>query len=585
MTAPDPVAAFQAAEAAVGARYKPERLIAANRDRVLFLALDQVLRRRVSLRLNFYSDEPTRAWFLREAEALGQLDHPAIRHVYDVGTAGTLAYRVGNWVDGEGLQEAVQRGPRPIPTVHTLARDLLSAMEHAHARGIILRRVVPPSLIVSPAGRATITDVRFSSWTLPVIPPDAVPTQQAFMAPEVRRGAAGDPASDVYTAGGLLYYAITAREPPLDVRDLRLPSALRPNCPRALERVILRALRPAPEDRYLTAVEMLEDFTSEAGTFETPVVTPIAGVPALLEGEDRVRWEKRLRRALGDDYELLGQLGQGGFGRVYRVRDLHLEREVALKVLHPLLTQEPAVVERFRREAQLAARLNHPNIVNIYDIAGRSGLIWYTMELINGPSLAQLVDSEGPLPLDKVLRLLREALSALAHAHGSGLVHRDIKPENMLIEPDGSLRITDFGLALALRGAGKYGGATSQSGTPQFASPEQLLGERVDQRSDLYSLAAVAYYALLGAAPFPGVTPEQVLARQTTNQFPVTDGLREDVPPALWEVLDRALRAEVDARYPSAAEFLQALNRAAGGGGSRRQGGDLARVAARWLKI
>jgi hypothetical protein len=95
----------------------------------------------------------------------------------------------------------------------------------------------------------------------------------------------------------------------------------------------------------------------------------------------------------------------------------------------------------------------------------------------------------------------------------------------------------------------------------------------------------VAYYALLGAAPFPGVTPEQVLARQTTNQFPVTDGLREDVPPALWEVLDRALRAEVDARYPSAAEFLQALNRAAGGGGARRQGGDLARVAARWLKI
>lgn len=575
MTAPDPATAFQAAEAAVGTRYQVERLVAANRERVLFIAVDRVLKRRVSLRVNFYSDEPTRAWFLREAEALGQLDHPAIRHVYDVGTPGTLAYRVGNWIDGEGLKEAVQRGARPIPTVHTLARDLLSAMEHAHARGIVLRRVVPASLIVSPAGRATITDVRFSSWTLPVIPPGAVPTQQAFMAPEVRDGAAGDPASDVYTAGTILYYAITAQEPALDTEGLRRPTEVRPNCPRALERVILRALRPAPEDRYLTAAEMLEDFASEAGTFETPVVTPIAGVPALLDGEDRARWEKRLRRALGDDYELLAQLGQGGFGRVYRVRDLHLEREVALKVLHPLLTQEPAVVERFRREAQLAARLSHPNIVNIYDIAGRSGLIWYTMELIEGPSLAQLVEREGPIPLDKVLRLLREALSALAHAHSSGLVHRDIKPENMLLEPDGSLRITDFGLALALRGAGKYGGATSQSGTPQFASPEQLLGERVDQRSDLYSLAAVAYYALLGTAPFPGVTPEQVLARQTTNQFPVTDGVREDVPGELWEVLDRALRSEVEARYPSAAEFLQALNGAAGRA-PKRQGTHLA---------
>jgi serine/threonine-protein kinase len=404
------------------------------------------------------------------------------------------------------------------------------------------------------------------------------------MAPEVRDGTAGDPLSDVYTAGGILYYAITGQEPPLDTRSVRPPTALRPNCPRALERVILRALQPVADDRYLTAAEMLEDFASEAGTFETPVVTPIAGVPALLDEEDRVRWEKRLRRALGDDYELLVQLGRGGFGRVYRVRDLHLEREVALKVLHPLLTQEPAVVERFRREAQLAARLNHPNIVNIYDIAGRSGLIWYTMELIQGPSLAQLVDREGPLPLEKVLRLLREALSALAHAHGSGLVHRDIKPENMLLEPDGSLRITDFGLALALRGAGKYGGATSQSGTPQFASPEQLLGERVDQRSDLYSLGAVAYYALLGTAPFPGITPEQVLARQTTNQFPVTTGLRDDVPAELWEVLDRALRAEVDARYPSAAEFLQALNRAAGSA-PKTPRPDLARVAARWLKI
>jgi serine/threonine-protein kinase len=264
------------------------------------------------------------------------------------------------------------------------------------------------------------------------------------------------------------------------------------------------------------------------------------------------------------------------------VRDLHLEREVALKVLHPTLTQDPAVVERFRREAQLAARLNHPNIVNIFDIAGRSGLIWYTMALIQGPSLAQLVERQGPLPLDRVFRLLREALSALAHAHGSGLVHRDIKPENMLLEPGGSLKITDFGLALALRG-GKFGGATSQSGTPQFASPEQLLGERVDPRSDLYSLAAVAYYALLGRPPFPGATPEQVLARQTTNQFPTTTDQRADVPPEVWAVLERALHADVDARFPSAAEFLQALNRAVGSG--QRPGGELARVAARWLRI
>jgi serine/threonine protein kinase len=399
------------------------------------------------------------------------------------------------------------------------------------------------------------------------------------MAPEVRGGAVGDPAADVYTAAALLYFAVTGQEPPADPRQLRRPTELRPNCPRTIERIVMRAMRPAPETRYLNAAEMLEDLASDAGSFETGPVS-LGEAPVALE-EDRARWEQRLRRALGDDYELLELLGTGGFGRVYRVRDLHLEREVALKVLHPTYTQDPAVVERFRREAQLAARLNHPNIVNIYDIAGRSGLLWYTMELIDGPNLAQLVEREGPLPLDRLLRLLREGLSALAHAHGFGLVHRDIKPENMLIEPDGSLRITDFGLALALRG--KFGGATSQSGTPQFASPEQLLGERVDQRSDLYSLAAVAYYALLGTPPFPGQTPEQILAKQTTNQFPTSRGRREDVTEVLERVLDRALRANVADRYATAAEFLQAVDRAAEESG-REPVTDWARAAARWLR-
>ena len=579
MTAPDPVRAFERTSAALGARYRLERIAASNADRVLFAAYDATLKRRVSIRVNFYRDEPSRAWFLREAEALGQLDHPAIRHVYDAGVVGELAYRIGNWTDAEGLEESVRRGPRSIPSVLSLARDLLGALAHAHLQGIVVRRIVPASVLMGASGGGTITDLRFSSYTLPAVPAGTRPDMPMYMAPEVRDGTVGDPACDVYTAGALLYFAVTGQHPPLDPREVRRPTELRPTCPRAIERIVLRALKPAPEDRYLTAAEMLEDLASDAGTFETRAATVTQG--PLTHPEDRARWEKWLRRALGDDYELLGLLGSGGFGRVYRVRDLHLEREVALKVLHPALTQDTEVVERFRREAQLAARLSHPNIVNIYDIAGRFGLIWYTMELIDGPSLAQLVEQSGPLPLDQVLRLLREALSALAHAHGYGLVHRDIKPENMLIDPTGSVQITDFGLALALRG--KYGGATSQSGTPQFASPEQLLGERVDQRSDLYSLAAVVYYALLGTPPFPGATTEQVLARQTTNQLPSPRERREDISEALERVLDRALSADVESRFPSAAEFLQAVNRASEGA-PREPVADWARAAARWLR-
>ena len=572
---------FERAQKLLGHRYRLEQLLAASPERVLFLAHDPILKRRVSLRVNFWTDEATRGWFLREAEALAQLDHPALRHAYDAGVVEDLAFRVGNWIEGESLLDACQRAPRPIPTVHTLARDLLSALEHAHAHGVIVRRMVPASLLVGLTGRGTVTDLRWCNWVLPAIPPGAEPSGVPFMAPEVRDGQTGDPTSDVYTAGAILYFAITGQEPPLDPHTLRRPSELRPTCPRTVDRIVVRALSLAPDDRYLNASEMLEDFASDAGTFETPAVQ--VGLPAMPATEDKKNWEKRLRRALGDDYELLSTLGSGGFGRVYRVRDLHLEREVALKVLHPLLTQDPAVVERFRREAQLAARLHHVNIVDIYDIAGRSGLLWYTMELINGPSLGQMVERLGPLPLDRVLRVLRESLSALAHAHSQGLVHRDIKPENMLVAPDGGLKITDFGLALALRGMGKFGGATSQSGTPQFASPEQLLGERVDQRSDLYSLAAVACYCLLGEVPFPGLTPEQVLARQTTNQLPSFES-RPDMPEELGLVLERALGSDVETRYPSAAEFLQALNRAVGAG-LRSRSGDWAKAAARWFRI
>jgi serine/threonine-protein kinase len=195
---------------------------------------------------------------------------------------------------------------------------------------------------------------------------------------------------------------------------------------------------------------------------------------------------------------------------------------------------------------------------------GRAGLQWYTMELVPGANVAQLVERAGPFSVEQTERLLTQALSALEHAHALGLVHRDLKPENMLIEPDGRMRITDFGLALALRGA-QFGGATSRSGTPQFAAPEQLLGERVDQRADLYSLGAVGYFALLGRPPFTGVTPEQILARQTTNDLPALTAERADVSRELEEVLQHAVRSEPAERFPTAGEFRAALEGALGG--------------------
>jgi serine/threonine protein kinase len=548
-----PVDLLAGITAALEPDFRLDHLVALSPERALYRAWDRRLKRSVAVRVHLIPDSPGRAWFLRESETLAALNHPAVRHVYAVGEVGPFAYRTTNWIDGESLAEAMRRGPRPIPSVMSLVRDLLGSLEHAHARGIILRRIVPTTLLLELSGRGVITDLRYSNWCLSHVPPGDPAQQTPFVAPEVRAGEPGEPATDVYAVAALVYHALTGSEPSADSPPA--PRTLRPAIPGAVERVILRGLRASPNERYFTATEMLEDFVSDAGPFHEP-----AAAPTTMEKG----FERRLRRALGDDYELLNEIGSGGFGRVYRARDLGLEREVAIKVLHPALTADPGVMERFRREAQLAARLRHPNIVSVYDIQSRAGLQWYVMELVPGVNLAQLVKRDGPFLVERTVRLMFAALGALEYAHAQGLVHRDIKPENMLIEPNGLLRITDFGLALALRGD-RFGGATSRSGTPQFAAPEQLLGERVDQRTDLYSLGAVAYFALLGRPPFEGPTPEAILAKQTTDALPPLHAERADVSREIEEVLRRAVSSDVGQRFQTAAAFREGLDYATGG--------------------
>jgi len=552
-----PAALLDDALRALEPTFRLDNLVTLSSDRALYHAWDRLLKRHVSIRAHLAAEAPGRAWFMRETETLAQLDHPAIRHVYAAGEIASFAYRTANWIEGESLADALRRGPRPIPQCMSLIRDLLAALEHAHARGIIMRRIVPSTLMINTGGQGVITDLRYSNWCLPYLPPmQTDDPSAAYMAPEVRAGEPGDPASDVYSVTANIYAALTGNAPDPDPARIVPPRQLRPAIPAAVERVIIRALSRVPKDRYYTATEMLEDFVSDAGTFQV-----LAAAPTVTESG----FERRLRRALGDDYELLEEIGTGGFGRVYRARDLALERDVAIKVLHPALTADPGVVERFRREAQLAARLRHPNIVSVLDIMGRAGLTWYTMEYVPGSNLAQVIQRHGTFSLDQTERLLNEGLSALEHAHGVGLIHRDLKPENMLIEPDGRLRITDFGLALALRGGARFGGATSRSGTPQFAAPEQLLGERVDQRADLYSLGAVGYFALLGRPPFSGKTPEQILAKQTTDDLPPLSTERRDVPRELEDVLRRALRSDPAERFHSAGAFHAAVKGVFGG--------------------
>ena len=263
-----------------------------------------------------------------------------------------------------------------------------------------------------------------------------------------------------------------------------------------------------------------------------------------------------LQTALAGRYSIDRELGRGGMGVVYLAREVHLDRPVAIKLLPPERAADPALRDRFLREARLAARLSHPNIIPIHAVDETAGFVYYVMAYVDGESLAQRVRTRGPLPAADGVRVLREAAWALASAHAQGVVHRDVKPDNILIESASQrVLVADFGIAAGV------GDATGDgiSGTPEFMSPEQALGHEVDARSDLYALGATAFYALSGRLPFEGKTPTEVLAKQVTEPAPPLGAMGLPIPRKIASLVDRCLAKDPAHRPASASALAEQL--------------------------
>ncbi|HEY7569229.1 MAG TPA: protein kinase [Gemmatimonadaceae bacterium] len=270
---------------------------------------------------------------------------------------------------------------------------------------------------------------------------------------------------------------------------------------------------------------------------------------------------ERVVAAIGDTYELEAEIGRGGMAAVYRARDLRLKRLVAIKVLPPDLAFREEVRTRFLREAQTAAQLNHPNIVPIFSVDERAGVVYFVMALVEGESLGGRLTRERRPPVSDVTRTLREVADALGYAHARGIVHRDIKPDNILLDAaTGRAMVTDFGIARAAEGDSRLTVTGIAVGTPTYMSPEQALGERdVDGRSDQYSLAVVAYQMLTGQPPFAATnTPAMLLKHISEPPAPLSE-LRPDLPPGLIVAVERALAKKPADRWPNAYAFRDAL--------------------------
>ncbi len=257
---------------------------------------------------------------------------------------------------------------------------------------------------------------------------------------------------------------------------------------------------------------------------------------------------------------ILKELGKGGMGVVYKANQLSLGRMVAMKVLPQHLTSDPSFIKRFENEARAIAKLNHPNIVQIYDIGHEDEIYYYTMEFIEGPALDEILYKEGFFQLDRAMGIVLQVARALQYAHSQGIVHRDIKPSNIMIDKSGRVKVTDFGLALQERTT-RLTVEGSIVGTPEYMSPEQAAGQVATARSDIYSLGVVFYELLTGKVPFEAESPLMVLNRIQTSEPEWPRSINPDIPVEAEKAIQNMMAKKPRNRYASCQELIQDLRR------------------------
>src|ERR1700746_314148 len=261
---------------------------------------------------------------------------------------------------------------------------------------------------------------------------------------------------------------------------------------------------------------------------------------------------------LGDRYEILALLGQGGMGAVYKARDTELDRLVALKIIPPELTTNPEILKRFKQELILARQVTHRNVIRIFDLGQAEGFKFITMEYLEGQDLRAVLREQGKLAPAEAAKIILQICRALEAAHGEGVVHRDLKPQNIMLDANGRAYVMDFGIARSayLPGMTQTGALV---GTPEYMSPEQAKGEKLDERSDLFSLGVIFYELVTGQSPFYSETPLATLWKRMKEKAKPLCELDPAIPKPLSDIVANAMEIEPADRFASAKEMAQHL--------------------------
>ena len=250
----------------------------------------------------------------------------------------------------------------------------------------------------------------------------------------------------------------------------------------------------------------------------------------------------------GSRYQVSRLLGQGGMGAVYQARDTELDRDVALKEIRPDLVDQPDVIARFKREIQLASDITHPNVLRVFDLSEANGKRFLTMQYVEGTTLSTRLRRQGVPEISEVVAIFGQLCAALAAAHEKGVIHRDMKPGNVMIDRQGHVLVMDFGLAtsLALSGLTQTG---TVLGTPHYMSPEQVSGQTVDSRTDVYALGVMLFQMLTGQLPFQGESTFEIMMQRMQQDPPSAQEINPEIPRYLRQILDRCLVRESSLRY------------------------------------
>jgi WD40 repeat protein/serine/threonine protein kinase len=589
---------------------------------IIYRARQVRLNRLVALKMILRAEHAgaeDRRRFQAEAEAVARLQHPNIVQVYEVGEHQGLPYFSLELCGGGSLEERLAAGPWEPEPAARLVEALARAVQAAHAAGIVHRDLKPANVLLAADGTPKITDFGLAKRL-----GEAGKTQTGrimgtpgYMAPEQAEGRKDvGPAADVHALGALLYHLLTGRPPFVGATwretllrvaaDDPLPvQQLRPGAPADLATICHKCLEKEPPRRYTSAAALADDLRRFLDG------DPISALP-LGEREWLERWARRL------GYELLEVVGQGGMGVVHRARQLSLQRVVALKTVRGWGRPDGSVApgrldggtdedaqRRFRVEAEAVSRLRHPNIVQIYDFGSRNGVSYFSMEFMDGGSLADRAAGR-PQPPRESARLIEALARAMQHAHSQGLIHRDLKPANVLLaaapappSPGGkpvggeggalasyTPKITDFGLVLRREAAEEESEPEGAIvGTPSYLAPEQAQGRKeVGPAVDVYALGALLYELLTGRPPLQGAMALDTLLQVLTEAPVPVRRLRPKVPADLEAVCHKCLEKDPARRYASAEALAEDLRRFQAGEPVAVRPGRAAGRAVKWAR-